>query len=95
MMIFRAYITQVLNNHLRKAEAAHKRLSSAKCKLEHNISVKITSINIDANLLMNREVNSPWNFKIDLMNNFEGVSTETARKLAKDSWWMFETERVK
>ena len=56
MMILRVIIAQVLNNHLRKAEAAHKRLTSAKCKLEHNISVKITSINIDANLLMNREV---------------------------------------
>ena len=54
--ILRVYITQVLNNHLRKAEAAHKKLTSAKCKLEHNISVKITSINIDANILMNREV---------------------------------------
>ena len=52
----RVYITQVLNNHLRKAEAAHKKLTTAKCKLEHNISVKITSINIDANILMNREV---------------------------------------
>ena len=55
-MILRVIIAQVLNNHLRKAEAAHKRLTSAKCRLEHNISVKITSINIDANLLMNREV---------------------------------------
>ena len=56
-MNLRVIIAQVLNNHLRKAEAAHKRLTSAKCRLEHNISVKITSINIDANLLMNREVN--------------------------------------
>ena len=54
--IFRVYISQVLNNHLRKAESAHKKLTAAKCKLEHNISVKITSINIDANILMNREV---------------------------------------
>ena len=46
-MILRVVIAQVLNNHLRKAEAAHKRLTSAKCKLEHNISVKITSINIE------------------------------------------------
>ena len=53
---FRVSISQVLNNHLRKAEAAHKKLTAAKCKLEHNISVKITSINIDANILMNREV---------------------------------------
>ena len=49
-------ILQVLNNHLRKSEAAHKKLTSAKCRLEHNISVKINSINIDANILMNREV---------------------------------------
>ena len=62
MMILRVIIAQVLNNHLRKAEAAHKRLTSAKCKLEHNISVKITSINIDANLLMNREVKKNWFF---------------------------------
>ena len=49
---------QVLNNHLRRAEATHKKLTAAKCKLEHNISVKITSVNIDANILMNREVNT-------------------------------------
>ena len=52
---------QVLNNHLRRAEATHKKLTVAKCKLEHNISVKITSVNIDANILMNREVNTAVN----------------------------------
>ena len=48
---------QSLNNHLRKAETAHKKLTANKCKLEHNIAVKVNSINIDANLIMNREVN--------------------------------------
>ena len=92
--ILRVYTTQVLNNHLRKAEAAHKKLTTAKCKLEHNISVKITSINIDANILMNREVSNKANY--GLINiQLEGLSTETARKLAKDPRGMFKTKRDK
>ena len=69
-------------------------MTTAKCKLEHNISVKITSINIDANILMNREVSNKANY--GLINiQLEGLSTETARKLAKDPRGMFKTKRDK
>ena len=47
---------QVLNNHLRKAESLHKKLSLNKGKLDYDLSVKQNSIQIDSNLLMNREV---------------------------------------
>ena len=47
---------QVLNNHLRRAESLHKKLSLNKGKLEHDLNVKQNSIQIDSNLLMNREV---------------------------------------
>ena len=76
---------QALNNHLRKAESAHKKLTANKCKLEHNISVKVNSINIDANLIMNREVG------ISLFNSsvififFEGLSPKITRKMAENS----------
>ena len=47
---------QVLNNHLRKAESIYKKLSINKGKLEYDLSVKQNSIQIDSNLLLNREV---------------------------------------
>ena len=67
---------QSLNNHLRKAETAHKKLTANKCKLEHNIAVKVNSINIDANLIMNREVNFHTVIEIQVLqftgNNIHG-----------------------
>ena len=47
---------QVLNNHLRKAESFHKKLGGNKGKLEYDLGVKQNSIQIDSNLLFNREV---------------------------------------
>ena len=47
---------QVLNNHLRKAESFHKKLNGNKGKLEYDLGVKQNSIQIDSNLLFNREV---------------------------------------
>ena len=47
---------QVLNNHIRKAESIYKKLSTNKGKLEYDLSVKQNSIQIDSNLLLNREV---------------------------------------
>ena len=49
---------QVLNNHLRKAESFHKKLNGNKGKLEYDLGVKQNSIQIDSNLLFNREVSS-------------------------------------
>ena len=52
---------QVLNNHLRKAESIHKKLSINKGKLDYDLNVKQNSIQIDSNLLMNRQV-TPFHF---------------------------------
>merc|ERR1719270_1950313 len=66
---------QVLNNHLRKAESAVKKLTANKCKLEHNISVKINSINIDVNLLMNRE-----EYPLKLQGNWQKILDESLKQ---------------
>ena len=88
---------QVLNNHLRKAESFHKKLGGNKCKLEYDLGVKQNSIQIDSNLLFNREVTSCFVYRMETNTcgncGIVGLSNEITRLLAKSFTRMSKKER--